>query len=82
MTLIIGFRSRNGVSIGSDRKLLRGMEVEYSPKYFIFEHVVFVAEGLTGIVDDFYYILEGELGRRCGVDTLYELKIIAEDIIM
>ena len=82
MTLIIGFRSKNGVAIGSDRKLLRGMEVEYSPKYFIFEPVVFVAEGLTGIVDDFYYILRSELGRRRGVDTLYELKIIAEDIIM
>jgi len=82
MTLIIGFRSGNGVALGSDRKLLRGMEVEYSPKYFIFKPVVFVAEGLTGIVDDFYYILKSELGRRRGVDTLYELKIVAEDIIM
>jgi len=82
MTLIIGFRSKDGVAIGSDKKVLRGMEVEYSPKYFIFEPVVFVAEGLTGIVDDFYYILRGELERRRGVDTLYELKIIAEDIIM
>jgi len=82
MTLIIGFRSKNGVAVGSDRKLLRGMEVEYSSKYFIFGPVVFVAEGLTGVVDDFYYILRGELNRRRGVDTLYELKIIAEDIIM
>jgi len=82
MTLIIGFRSKDGVAVGSDRKLLRGMEVEYSPKYFIFEPVVFVAEGLTGIVDDFYYLLRGELERMRGVETLYELKIIAEDIIM
>lgn len=51
--MIIGFRSKNGVTIGSDRKILRGMEVEYSSKYFIFGPVVFVAEGLTGIVDDF-----------------------------
>ena len=31
MTLIIGFRSRNGVAVGSDRKLLRGMEVGILP---------------------------------------------------
>jgi len=31
--LIIGFRAPNGVVIGSDRKLLRGFEVEYAPKY-------------------------------------------------
>lgn len=82
MTLIIGFRSRNGVSLGSDKKILREFEVEYSPKYFIFGRVVFIAQGLIGIVDDFYYILKGELERRRGVDTLYELKIVAEDIIM
>ena len=52
------------------------------PKYLIFGSVVFIAQGLIGIVDDFYYILKGELERRRGVDTLYELKIVAEDIIM
>jgi len=29
------------------------------PKYLIFGSVVFIAQGLIGIVDDFYYILKG-----------------------
>ena len=41
-----------------------------------------MVEGLADIVDDFYYILRGELKRRRSVSTLYELKIVAEDIIM
>jgi len=35
--------------------MLRGLEVEYRPKYYVYECVVaFFAVGLTGIVDDFY----------------------------
>ena len=80
--MIIGIRAKDGVAVGADRKILRGMEVEYTHKYFIFhDSVIFVAEGLTGIVDDFYYILEYEISRRRGVETLYELKVLAEDII-
>jgi len=82
MTLIIGCRAKDGVVVGADRKMLRGMEVDYSDKYYLLmDSVIFVAEGLTGIVDDFYYILRSELNRRRGVETLYELKVIAEDII-
>jgi len=81
VTLIIGIRSRDGVVLGSDRKVLRGGEVEYSNKIFIVNNVALAVEGLTGIRDDFLYLLDVELRRRRGVDTLYEMKVVAEDII-
>jgi 20S proteasome alpha/beta subunit len=82
MTLIIGVRCRDGVVIGSDQKILRGGEAEYSNKIFVIGGAVALAvEGLTGIRDDFLYLLKIELDRRRGVDTLYEMKIIAEDIV-
>jgi len=81
VTLIIGIRSRDGVVLGSDRKVLRGGEVEYSNKIFVVSNVALAVEGLTGIRDDFLYLLNVELQRRRGVDTLYEMKVIAEDII-
>lgn len=81
MTLIIGVRAKDGVVLGSDKKVLRGGEVEYSNKIFIIHNVAFAVEGLTGIRDDFFYLLDAELQRRRGVDTLYEMKVIAEDII-
>jgi 20S proteasome alpha/beta subunit len=82
MTLIIGVRCRDGVVIGSDQKILRGGEAEYSNKIFVIDGAVALAvEGLTGIRDDFLYLLKIELDRRRGVDTLYEMKIVAEDIV-
>jgi 20S proteasome alpha/beta subunit len=81
MTLIIGVRGKDGVSLGSDRKVLRGGEAEFSNKIFIINNVALAVEGLTGIRDDFLYLLDIELKRRRGVDTLYEMKVIAEDII-
>jgi len=81
MTLITGIRSKDGVVLGSDRKVLRGGEVEYSNKIFIVNNVALGIEGLTGIRDDFLYLLNAELQRRRGVDALYEMKVIAEDII-
>ena len=83
-TLIIGVRCKDGIIIGSDRKIVRGGETEYSNKIFEFnigEKILFAAEGLTGIRDDFFLLLNYEIGRRRGVDTLYEVKIIVEDII-
>ena len=77
----MGIRSRDGVVLGSDRKVLRGGEVEYSNKIFIVNNVALAVEGLTGVRDDFLYLLNAELQRRRGVDTLYEMKVIAEDII-
>ncbi len=81
MTLITGLRCRDGVVLGSDRKVLRGGEAEYSNKIFTINNVALAVEGLTGIRDDFLYLLDIELQRRRGVDALYEMKVIAEDII-
>ncbi len=82
MTLIIGVRCSNGIVLGSDQKVLRGGEAEYSNKVFVIDDVAALAvEGLTGIRDDFLHLLRIELDRRRGVDTLYEMKIIAEDIV-
>jgi 20S proteasome alpha/beta subunit len=82
VTLIIGVRCSNGIVLGSDQKVLRGGEAEYSNKVFVIDDVAALAvEGLTGIRDDFLHLLRIELDRRRGVDTLYEMKIIAEDIV-
>jgi len=84
MTLLIGAECSDGVVIGSDQKTLRGGEVGYRNKIFEFDlggKVLFAAEGLTGIRDDFFLLLNHEIRRRRGVDELYEVKIIVEDII-
>jgi len=82
MTLILGLRARDGVVVGSDRKMLRGFEVEYAPKYYVYEDMVaFFAVGLTGIVDDFYDLLSADIRSRKGMENLYEFKIVAEDIM-
>ena len=83
-TLIMGVKCKDGVVIGSDRKMLRGGETEYTNKIFEFDiggKILFAAEGLTGIRDDFFLLLKSEISRRRGVDTLYEVKILVEDII-
>ena len=81
MTLIIGIRSKDGVVIGTDRKVIRGGEAEYTNKLYEVDNVVYAIEGLTGVADDFHYLFNLELRRRRGVDTLYEMKLLAEDII-
>jgi len=43
--------------------------------------VVFFAVGLTGIVDDFYDLLRADIRSRKGMESLYEFKIVAEDIM-
>jgi len=43
--------------------------------------VVFFVVGLTGIVDDFYDLLRADIRSRKGVESLYEFKIVAEDIM-
>jgi hypothetical protein len=48
---------------------------------FVINNVALAVEGLTGIRDDFLYLLNIELERRRGVDSLYEMKVIAEDIV-
>lgn len=83
-TLIVGVKCKDGVIIASDRKVGRGSEIEYTNKVFELDlggPLLFAAEGLTGIRDDFFLLLDAEIRRRKGVDTLYEVKIIVEDII-
>jgi 20S proteasome alpha/beta subunit len=88
-TLIIASRSSDGVIVGSDRRVVRGTESQQAEKVITVElggkgaaaKVVVAAEGLTGVRDDFFLLLEGEITRRKGVDTLYEVKVIVEDII-
>ncbi|NPA70893.1 MAG: hypothetical protein GXO26_08790 [Crenarchaeota archaeon] len=82
MTLIVGIRARDGIAIGIDRKILREFEVEYAPKYYLYnDAIVLMAVGLMGIVDDFYDLLQSEIVSRRGVSTLHEFKVIAEDIL-
>jgi 20S proteasome alpha/beta subunit len=84
MTLLIGVHCKDGIAIGCDQKILRGGETEYVNKIFEFNlggKVLFAAEGLTGIRDDFFLLLDSEIARRRGVDTLYQVKLIVEDII-
>jgi len=66
------------------QKILRGEEIEYDNKVFEFDlggKVLFAAEGLTGVRDDFFLLFNHEISRRRGVDTMYEVKLIVEDII-
>ena len=85
MTLIIGAKCRDGIVIGSDRKIQRGGETSFDNKIFEFEvgggKILFAAEGLTGIRDDFFYLLRTAIRSRRVVDTLYEIKLLVEDII-
>lgn len=86
-TLIMGITCQDGVVIASDRKLIRGGETVFSDKIFQLPlggpsaPVLFAAEGLTGIRDDFFLLLTEQINRRRGVDSLYEVKVIVEDII-
>lgn len=84
MTLIIGAKCKDGIVIGSDRKIIRGGETSYGNKIFEFTiggKVIFAAEGLTGVRDDFFYLLNSEISRRRIIDKLYEIKLMVEDII-
>ena len=83
-TLIIGVKLVDGLVIASDRKVARGSETEYTNKVFEMNlggPLLFAAEGFTGIRDDFLLLLDAVIQSRKGVDTLYEVKIIVEDII-
>lgn len=84
MTLIIGTKCNDGIIIGSDKKIQRGGETSYANKIFEFNvggKILFAAEGLTGIRDDFFYLLNSAITTRRVIDTLYEVKLLVEDII-
>jgi 20S proteasome alpha/beta subunit len=81
VTLLIGVTGSNGVALGTDRKVMRGGETYYSDKIHIIQDVAFATEGYTGIAEDFLLLLEQEIARKKGFDTLYEAKTVAEDVI-
>lgn len=81
MTLIIGGRAKDGVVLASDRKVMRGGEAEYSNKIHHLGEVLFAIEGLSGVADDFLLLLRHEVALKKGFGSLYEAKILAEDII-
>ena len=81
MTLIIGQKCVNGLVLASDRKILRDEEAEYADKIFELGGVVLAFEGLTGIRDDFLLLLRSEMDRARGFTSLYEVKLLVEDIV-
>lgn len=81
MTLIIGWRAREGVVIAADSKEIRGGEPSFGNKIFEKAGVAIAAEGLTGIRDDFLLLLDYEIARVKGFGTLYEVKVVVEDIV-
>jgi 20S proteasome alpha/beta subunit len=81
MTLIIGLQAKDGIVLGSDRKIMRGGEAEYANKIHILDDVAFAIEGLTGVADDFLLLLRHEISLKKGFGSLYEAKIVVEDII-
>jgi 20S proteasome alpha/beta subunit len=85
-TLIVGTQCRDGVVIGSDRRVMRGTESRMADKIIRMEiglgsDILFAAEGLTGIRDDFLLLLDDQIRRQKGIDSLYEAKVIVEDIL-
>ena len=81
MTLIIGFRCKDGVVVGCDSKILRGGEIAFENKLIDQDNVIFAAEGLTGIRDDFLFLLQGEIQNRKGIEHIRIMKWLVEDII-
>jgi len=80
VTLIIGAECQDGIVLGSDRKLRRGEEVDYSDKIFEMGNSIIGCAGLTGISDDFLLIMRLEISR-IRPRSLYELKLIVEDVV-
>ena len=81
MTLIIGARCNNGIVLGADRKIIRGGEADYRDKIFELGGSVLAFEGLTGICDDFLLLLRSEMDRTRGFTSIYEMKLVVEDIV-
>jgi 20S proteasome alpha/beta subunit len=80
-TLIIGVRAKDGVVIGADTKVMRGGEAEYADKIHVLNDVAFATEGLTGLADDFLLLLKNRVAQNKGFGSLYEAKILAEDLV-
>jgi len=80
-TLLIGVRAKDGVVIAADSKVMRGGEAHYADKIHVLGDVAFATEGLTGVADDFLLLLNDRFGRNRGFNSLYEAKVLAEDLV-
>ncbi|MCL4309058.1 MAG: hypothetical protein M1126_06870 [Candidatus Thermoplasmatota archaeon] len=80
MTLILGVQCADGVIIAADRKVLRGGEADYEDKIHRVGHASIGFAGLTGLRDDFLFLVDGEIGQARPT-TLYELKVVVEDVL-
>jgi 20S proteasome alpha/beta subunit len=81
MTLIIGARCTDGLVLAADRKVIRGGEADYMDKISEIAGIVLAFEGLTGIRDDFLLLLRSEIDRTRGFTSIYEMKLVVEDIV-
>lgn len=81
MTLVIGAKCADGIVLGTDRKVMRGPEPSYDNKIVERSNVIFGIAGVTGIRDDLLDLLESEMERSKGFGSLYEVKIVTEDIV-
>ena len=81
MTLIIGSRCYDGVILAADQKVIRGGEVDYQRKIFESDGLLLAFEGLTGLVTDFLTLLDGERFQSGEFDSLYQAKLVMEDIV-
>lgn len=81
MTLIIGTKCSGGLVLAADRKMMRGGESDFADKIYHESGLVLAFEGLTGIRDDFLLLLQTELAAQRGFDSLYQAKLLIEDIV-
>ena len=94
-TLIIGVKGKNGIVLGSDKKIIRegGAESDFEDKIHIFNtsgkgkpiKITFVATGYVGIAEDFLEIFEEALkdNIKAGkITNLLDVKFLAEDMLL
>lgn len=81
MTLIIGAKCANGIILAADQKVMRGGESEYEDKIFEIGGVTLAFEGPTGICDDFLLLLRSQIDSTQNFSSLYEGKLVIEDIM-
>ena len=87
-TLIIGVRSKDGIVLGGDRKVVRGGETDFEDKVRIIKikeaPIIFAAAGLLGVIEDFLEIFEKTLIaniKKREIVSLLSVKIMAEDLV-
>jgi 20S proteasome alpha/beta subunit len=88
-TLVIGVRGDDGIVLGSDRKVIRGGEIDFEKKVRTLRikgeiPIIFAASGIMGVIEDFLEIFEKTLTERVAkgeITSLLSIKMIAEDLV-